>query len=548
MTLLKRILRLLSRPAQLRKQWGLLWGYLLFRVRYGFIGSPVDTAPTGKKILIVNFTDSPYHAMTEGIMARAMRTQGVTPVVVTYRANEWMQRYFRACGVTEFVFFEERMRAFRDPKDEEEIRSFLTTKPTNEGLLGYEFDGVNIGANALSVVLRNARAGSVDLSVPHITESALKMLMDARAAVRAARQVLAEQSPHTLLFTETGYTPHGELFAVAVEKGMHPIQYVHSQRLDAITAKRYVTLKDMVDPISISKKSWETLKKMPWTAQQEEAFMRELDGHYRDKTWFNFIASRDKKNKTPEEVRAQLGLDAARKTAVIYSHVVWDASFYYGKNIFRDYDDWLVQTVKEACANPHLQWVIKLHPDYIWQTKFMEKDSEMRDMIAVLANVGGELPSHVKVVPPDTDISTYSFFAVADYCITVRGTIGLECPAFGVTTFTAGTGRYAYLGFTEDSTDVPGYLEKMRTIHESPPMSVEKRTLARKHAYGLFALRPIPMRSFTLIPLYENDNVMDHRLAIHARSAKEMDTDPGLRSFADWILHSTDEDYLASPV
>lgn len=544
MTLLKRILRLLSRPAQLRKQWGLLWGYLRFRLLHGFIGSPVDAKPTGEKILIVNFTDSPYHAETEGILARALRTRGITPVVATFRTNEWMQKYFRACGVTEFVYFEERMRACRDPKDEEEIRTFLASHPTNEQMLDYAFEGINIGANALSVVLKNVRAGSVDLRVPAIEQSALKLLMEARSAVRAARAVLGEISPKTLLFTETGYTPHGELFAVAVEKGMTPIQYVHSQRLDALTMKRYLTLENMVDPISISKKSWDALKAMPWTQGQEESFVGELGAHYQDKTWFNFLASRDKKHKTPEEVRAQIGLDPAKKTAVIYSHVVWDASFYYGKNLFKDYDDWLVQTVKEACANPNIQWVIKLHPDYIWQTKFMEKDSEMRDMIAILANTGGTLPDHVKVVPPDTDISTYSFFGVADFCITVRGTIGLECPVFGITTFTAGTGRYAGLGFTEDSSSVGEYLEKMRTIHHIPALDPERRTLARKHAYGLFALRPAVIRSFTVQPVYEGDDVVDHHMRIHARLAKDIDTDPGLQSLADWIVHSKEEDYL----
>ncbi len=547
MTLLKRILRLLLRPAQFRKQWQLLTGYLLFRARYAFIGSPADAAPTGEKILIVNFTDSPYHAETEGILARAMRARGITPVVATFRTNEWMQRYFRVCGVTDFVYFEETMRACRDPKDEEEIRAFLATKPSNEDMLGYAFDGVNIGANALSVVLKNERAGSVDLSNPAIEQRTIQLLTEARSAVRAARGVLKEINPKTLLFTETGYTPHGELFAVAIEYGMTPIQYVHSQRLDALTMKRYLTLENMVDPISISKPSWEKLKAMPWTPEQEQGFLNELHGHYRDKSWFNFLSSRDKKHKTPEEVRAQIGLDPAKKTAVIFSHVVWDASFYYGKNLFRDFDDWLVQTVKAACENPNIQWVIKLHPDYIWQTKFMEKDSEMRDMIAILANTGGTLPDHVKVVPPDTDISTYSFFGVADFCITVRGTIGLECPIFGITTFTAGTGRYANMGFTEDSSSKEEYLEKMRTIHQIPALSPERTTLARKHAYGLFAMRPAVIRSFRVQPVYDGDDVVDHRMRISARSAKDIDTDPGLQSLADWIVSSKEEDYLPLP-
>ncbi len=543
MKLLKRLFRLVLHPGQLRKQAPLLFAYLLFRVRYGFLKTPLHTSPDGPKVLIVNLTDSPYHAQTEGILSHALSAAGARPIVVTLRSCEWAQRYFHACGITEFVFLDDYLRASADPTDEGAIRAFLATRPTNDDLLALEYDGINIGAKALSVVLRHVRAGSVDLSNPTIEHDALQTLVQSREAVRAARKLVQEIAPYQLIFTETGYTPHGELFAAALEKHIHCVQYVHSQRLDAITFKRYTTTENMIDPISLSPVTWKQLLEKRWAPEEEEAFMRELEGHYRDQSWFNFTLSLNKKNVSPADVRELLHVDPTKKTAVIFSHVVWDASFYYGTNLFRDYDHWLVETVKVACANPNVNWVIKLHPDYMWQTKFMHANSEMRDMIAVLANVG-ELPPHITVVPPDSDISTYSFFAVADYCLTVRGTIGLECPCFGIPVFTAGGGRYSNLGFTEESGSADEYLEKIRHIEDTPRLSPERITLARKHAYGLFCLRPIPFTSFKLFPVHDGDHVVDHRLHIRAGSLKDIENDPGLRTCAEWILHSRDEDCI----
>ena len=44
----------------------------------------------------------------------------------------------------------------------------------------------------------------------------------------------------------------------------------------------------------------------------------------------------------------------------------------------------------------------------------------------------GELPSHISVIYPETDISTLSLFQIGHYCLTVRGTVGIEASAFRV--------------------------------------------------------------------------------------------------------------------
>lgn len=545
MNIVTRVFRLARHPSQLQKQASLLCAYAWFRIRYRFLHPPLRTSPDGPKVLIVNFTDSPYYPQMEGLLARVLALDGARPVVLTMRSCAWTILYYRACGITEFVYYDEYLEAADRQDDVPDVRAFLSGNPSNAELLAYTYDGVNIGANALSMVLKTVHAGSVDLSNPAIARISERMLVHARVAVRAARAVLPDIAPATLLMTETGYTPYGELFAVAVEKGLSPIQLVFSQRLDAVTFKRHHSLSGMVDPISLSRQSWERLRTMPWTADEESSFMRTLEKHYHDKSWFNFSLSRNKNNVPPEDMRQRLRLNPAKKTAVVFSHVVWDASFYYGTNLFDDYDHWLVETVKAASENTRVNWVIKLHPDYMWHTKGATGDAAMRDLVAVIANVG-TLPPHITVVPPDTDMSIYSFFAIADYCVTVRGTVGLEFPCFGIPALMAGTGRYTGLGFTEDCSTREEYLEKIRAIHDIPRLSPERTSLARKHAYGLFALRPAVCTSFRLVPLHDGDHVVDHRLDIRARTEQEVANDPGLRAFSGWILRSKDADYLAA--
>ena len=72
---------------------------------------------------------------------------------------------------------------------------------------------------------------------------------------------------------------------------------------------------------------------------------------------------------------------------------------------------------------------------------------EPAEVIALRRHIK-ELPPHVFFIPAESPISTFSFFGVMDYCLTVRGTIGIEAARMGIPVLTAGTGRYDRKGFT----------------------------------------------------------------------------------------------------
>ena len=48
---------------------------------------------------------------------------------------------------------------------------------------------------------------------------------------------------------------------------------------------------------------------------------------------------------------------------------------------------------------------------------------------------------------PDSSVSTFSLIRLMDYCLTVRGTVGLRSTIFGKLVLTAGAGRYDKFGF-----------------------------------------------------------------------------------------------------
>ena len=518
--------------------------YLLFFFRFARLRREISALPQAeKRVLFVGFSDWEARGKLDGVLGAAMLLRGAKPLVLTMRCCTWTQRYLSALGVRDFLFFDDELSAAGKDKADADILTLLPSPLTFQTLFDFTYRGINVGRNVLSTVLRQLKTGSAAFDDPAVQTMIRDCFVRSVHTADAACRFFTDKSPDAVLFLEKGYTPYGEIFDAAIAKHLDVIQYHHGHQSDRLVMRRYSEKNRFSHPFSLSQASWGRVKAMPWSSDQEQKFMDELKSGYENGSWFNrkFLLT-NKNLKTPEECRRQLGLDPKKKTAVIFSHVLWDATFFFGDNLFVDYEQWLVETVRVAVQNTNVNWLIKLHPDYVWKVKQLGPTAAARDAIAIQAGIG-ELPSHMKIVPPEIDISTYSFFSITDYCITVRGTIGIEAPCFGIPVFTAGTGRYSGLGFTNDSSTREEYLEKMRTIHTFPALSEGETSLARRHAYALFQCRTLPFRSCEIAPSKKSGSIAQDAI-LRVNTLDDIRKAPDLTSFTNWVLNSREEDYL----
>src|SRR6476659_7738648 len=257
---------------------------------------------------------------------------------------------------------------------------------------------------------------------------------------------------------------------------------------------------------------------MPWSAARHRELAAELGRRYdgsQTLTWRNQEWTRER---SPDEIRAELGLDPAKRTAVVFAHVLWDANMFFGEDLFDDQEQWFVETVRAACANDRVNWVVKLHPANVWKRKRDGVEGELGDLRAIREHVG-DLPDHVHVMRHDSPIATRSLFDVTDVGVTIRGSVGWELPCFGVPALTAGTGFYSGRGFTVDSATREEYLGRLGRIEEVPSLGAHEVELARRHAYALLLLRPLPFTSFRtkVRPLEGLGHPLDHNLELRVR-------------------------------
>jgi hypothetical protein len=521
-----------------------LWSY---RRRYGAILGPAPTASRGVALL-ASLTHSPFQLKLEGMFAKAFQLKGLEVVAAVPAESEVARRYLEVYGVRRFVTLEEFLTPELEAEAQREAERLAGGIATAADAKATTFRGAGVGRQALSTLSRHLHEGAVDLGDAEARALLAAFLTVAARTTLASEALLDALRPELVLFNERNYAAEGPLSDLALERDLNVIQFVSGFEDDAMVFKRYTAGTKGLHPRSLSDESWPLVEALDWTPDRDRELDAEFAHRYDGTTFLARWNQGWTRKASREEVAAHLGLDTARRTAVVFSHVLWDANMFYGRDLFADQAEWFVETVRAACENDRVNWVVKLHPANVWKLRRDRYEGELDELVEIRKRIG-ELPPHVRLLLPDSELSTWSLFAVTDWGVTIRGSVGFELPCRAVPVLTAGTGFYSGRGFTVDSATADEYLGRLRAIEDTPPLEPEQVELARKHAYALFRLRQTRFTSFRCVyePVTRVAQPFEATVELAVHSARELAEAEDLRRLGDWAVDSRAPDYLALP-
>ena len=504
---------------------------------------PVPEAP---RLLILSLTDMVYQLKLEAMLGAALKLRGWRPIVLTNaRTNTRALRYFRAFGITELIYLDDFPP---DPSDRarcaEAAAEFISGPLSFQTVKAWTFAGSWIGPQILSTISRSQYEGAPDPSDPATRTEIAAMLPEVMLRVILAERLVRTVNADLGLVIEANYALNGPLVDRLIAGGTSVIQVTQPWRDDALTCFRLTKETRRMHPSSISPATFETIRRRAWGAPEEAALDGVFADRYRGKWFLQARNQPGTRDVDATAIRERLALDPAKKTATVFSHVLWDANLFFGEDLFQNYGEWFVETVRAAAANPHLNWLIKLHPANLWKRAREGVEGEYSELRLIRDHIGA-LPQHVTLLYPEIDIATLSLFRFTDYGVTVRGTSGMELPCFGKPTVTAGTGRYSSLGFTDDSTSPRDYLERLTTLHLRAPLGEAEIRLARRHAHAVFLLRPWRMETFRSVFDYRKRgfHALDHNLRCSVTSLREAEAHGDFERWALWAA-SSEIEYL----
>jgi hypothetical protein len=503
----------------------------------GGLGLRHNLLPRGSKpkaALVVSQGYLPY-ARLEALMIKALQMAGFSTVIVRNRGYDFLRYVWLAGNKTAY-----ELADFGSQGDPEWVNQQVGRLVTLNDWLALEYQGAHVGRFTIASALKRLRVGQLDFVDPSIKELLRGILESSVRDTMSGVQLMRVIKPDCVLVMDRGYSGYGEVFDLAINRGIDTITWNIGHKSNRLVVKRYHLGNEREHPFAPSAESWRQLCSIPWKPDYGRQIRQELFQCYEAEDWFSVVGTTFDKQILPKQVtRQKLGLSSDRKVAVIFPHILWDGSFFFGKDLFNDYTQWFVETVRAASANSRLQWVVKLHPAHLVKARRINSLGKLGEL-NVIESTFGSLPSHVKLVYPNTELSTYSLFEIADYAVTVRGTAGIESALFGVPVVTAGTGRYDRRGFTLDSLTRQEYLEKLATLETFPRLSAEQVELAERYYYGVFSCRPLSLSSASLE--FARDDLVTTKVTIHCQTRDQWLAAPDMLRLAGWLADGKAED------
>lgn len=495
-----------------------------------------DLAPRGAspRILFFTFRGWTNHVLYDALIAHALRWRGADvrfftcggrlPIcdISSYTVAPPMPCDFCAPYVERVLsslqLSCQRMRDFISPIEQTEIRRQVLALPP-DAYEEFEFEGLPIGQLVKPSVqwfLLRGSIGTDRLSQQTYREFLVSGSIMARVAQRLLDSVkpdiiylmnglffaehiliaLARQRTIPFITHEGGFFPDSQVF---VWNGIAP----YYESIDAV---------------------WPTYALRPLTDSEEHRLEAYLDDRQRGKR--DVKAYYPRMTSEAQAVFRQLRFDPTKTLITLFTNINWDTATFARPAAFPDMFDWIEATIRHFAVRPDIQLVIRVHPGEV-RLPFLEPAEKAQE---VIRQRFPDLPGNIRVIPPDSEISSYTLMDLSRLGLVYTSTVGMEMALRGKPVVTAGTGYYSNKGFTFDArtpTEYTAYLNRLNDFGSLDPQWV---TLARRYACLFFYRFQLPF------PLTTTAKMVGRGIRLNFESLADLH--PGSEPFLDLICEA----------
>jgi hypothetical protein len=498
-----------------------------------------------KKSLLIMGTASEY-VKVEALFFKLMESLGYE-VNVCVQYSPYTKRIYSFFGVKN-VFFPETFYQKKSLNSYKIAASeiLIKCKDFNE-LTKFEINNIKIGEYAASSAMRITRASSIDLNDKKSSKVVTRCLLQSLRAAEMARDLLETVKPDIFLFNDKAYSPDGQIFDDALyNKKIEIISFNNTYDPGLFIFRRFNQkyMDTRIHPNSITSQDWLKAKEFEWNDLNWSKLHKEMEAQYITGDWYKQVGTQfNKRMQSKDELFSKFKLDRGKKIAILFSHMFWDASFSFGEILFDNYYDWFINVLEVAKNKTNINWIIKVHPANSTKNARDNFKGSHSEMDAIQEVFGNTIPDHIVVIEPESDINTFSLFSIMNYCLTVRGTIGIEAAAMGIPTLLAGTGRYDNKGFTYDFKTKNDYLNALNNLETISEMSSNMVRLAQIHMYYLFKRKCLKIDKVDID--YDRQIMANLKVTYNFSDFIEFSNSKFAKIFEEYI-HSNKQDYLRS--
>ena len=285
-----------------------------------------------------------------------------------------------------------------------------------------------------------------------------------------------------------------------------------------------------------------------WTFR-EEIPVAEMDVGYLWHTWQNIPLSKDEDSQLDRVVQMrthnpvmypnpienhrimlnELGLPDNKPVVAMFTNLTWDSAVSGMRTIFKSVLEWTRETLRFANQKGDFNLVIRVHPA---EALVLDGERTREHVIDDLYREFRDLPDNVRIIPPESQLSSYTLLDLAKVVLVYTGTIGLEASVRGhCPVVICGNAHYANKGFGLFPQSREEYFELLGNLDQILPPSEQQVALARRYACLFWFRTAIPLQFYEI---YEKWLIS--RFTIGSFEELRPGRDPYLDLIADGIL------------
>ena len=346
------------------------------------------------------------------------------------------------------------------------INSFIKIYQS-KNILSFEYEGIKYGDIAYDTYLMERKVATICrfdhylllifLAIIIRHETVKKILGSANfVAVLVSHQIDIESGVMLRVAINLGYKGY-------LRAGHHQSTLQCFTKLDEVYDYEYKPFPNDINKI-ITLFGNKLEKKFNTVLQRQTSGKGDADGKYAYNPQNKFYHSK----KTFCE---NFSLDPHRKNIFIMLHALNDYPHsHFRWMIFKDYYNWMMETLKFAKEFKNANWIFKQHPSIRF---YPTRDISFQKIFH-------SLPKHVVYIDENKQIDTRSLVFCADIVVTCLGSAGFELPAMAaIPTIVASDNFYTNLGFAYEPKNRSEYFDLLKKVHTIERLTLDQQEKAK---------------------------------------------------------------------
>jgi hypothetical protein len=385
------------------------------------------------------------------------------------------------------------------------------------------YHDIHVGEHAYASMLRATLRGTL-LDDAQTRWMYRRFLVSVVMIAELTERVFQQARPERVVAAHGVYATHGTICEAARKFGAGVVVHGIPYRKGTIWLSHQDTYHRtlITEPTSL----WDRLELTPERAARVDGYLaaKRLGG--RDYAAYHANALNER-----EAIERELNLDSTKPLVSLYTNVLWDAQLYYSANAFANMLEWLYATIRYFARRPDLQLAVRLHPAEARGA--MPTQQPLKEEIA---REFPELPANVRVVTPESRVSSYTLAEMSAAALIYGARMGVEIAILGTPLIIAGETFNRRKGYSYDVETPEEYFRLLDRVPNLPRNSEEMVHRARLYAYHfLYRL----MIDLPLFSVSDGIHLGDPRLAFETLEALMPGSCPALDAICQGLADGT---------